>query len=287
MMRWIPFVAFVAACLVSCLSAAGQIGNASHSDKTRKFTAKAPQRWYRTPDLIDPANEYFDFVNPWRTSTVTQVWQRSSTPELTYPYVVLEVTELDVAPLSYANIEKAFDAQTRSDKAAALGQPMAKMVTQLPDGEVLLDRSRNRLIEKSSERDEDGTSVTELSVGFLGKSNVVFLTLTCDEKKLETYLPEFQEFVDGFQWESGGAYTPPAGAGAGTPWTANRSDAQVAQREAEANKAGRANRASGGGGGGSTATPTMRFGRSRGVFGGIGLVVIVVLGLLVRWMIRD
>lgn len=257
--------------------APAQIGSGMFTDEAAHYSIKATAQWMRCDEAtVGAIDEFLDWDNPYNTSQVKMAWQRSTSEKVFYPWVMIEVTTIDMAGWSFTDIETAFDAKTKPDRASVLGQPFTKMVAALDADEMILDRQRKRIIEKYTGTDEDNIPYTGMIVGFLGKAGVVHVGFVGDSRQLDYYLPEFQKFVENFKFDKGWEWTEPSGGqGTGTNgWTANRSQAQA---DAAAAKDAKAQSRSS-----SSSSTGYRF-RRGGMYGGFGFIAALIVFFMYRW----
>jgi len=230
------FQLLVVLCAAICAApgrAAAQIGSGAYQNREMHFELKAAQKWTRGSEgFVEHINSLQDDKNPWRTWTVEMVWTRTGSEKPELPVVRLETTPLDMTGMRYDDIQRAFDARAKPELATVLAQPLAAMVSRLPPDQIVLDRAKARMYEVNMLLD-DGTPVTRLFVGFVGRSGTAHLAFVCPTDKLGMYMPEFQSFVDTFRWEAAWGYSEPGVGGANADWEANRSKAAVEALRAE------------------------------------------------------
>lgn len=236
----------ILACVLAlvCLAAApaaAQVGSGKYREADNRFELKAAAGWIKVPEAlgsIRPASN--------SSSRITMAWCKS--PErghLVLPYVFSEVESAPFGSLRYADLEEAFSSTTKPE--TVLSQPLTRLVNQLPEDQWVLDRKRNRVIRRSKgEGSETIPDSTVLAVGMIGKDSTVYLVFESDTKLLQMYLPEFQQWVDTFSWDTGAAYTEPSASdkskwntgssGGGQNASRNRRGSFTAEQEAEAKR---------------------------------------------------
>ncbi len=210
-----------------------QIGGNEYKDAAIGFRLKPFPRWTRLRETgLAEADARNAKDNPGRNWRVSAAWTKGDLGYLIYPYVLLEVSERNLIGVTFADVERAFGAETRKDSEALLASNAGELFKKLIPGDPLLDRARKRVIQKTKfEIDRVGPG-SELVITYLTSRGLVSVVMACDDKLIDEYAPEFQGFLDSFKIEPLAEYAEPSRSTDDGKWGAARQGKSVAKSKA-------------------------------------------------------
>ena len=198
----------IAACLALMASAAGAQQVYQSESKSWKFTC--PEGWQQIAfDIIKHREKTEREQWPEKVFTYIAGFTRGGMNTFTYPYILINRTELDLTECTYEDIEEGtnFPEEVSSERDFQLGTYMQQAFSR--NGTI--DRSRNLLTTWWEDTDENGKEFRVTFYTFLGgKQSIQFecYDLKSNGSANDRY---FKEFVNSFEMRDDLKFVPTAG----------------------------------------------------------------------------
>ncbi len=129
----------------------------------------------------------------------------------TFPYILVQKTDIPMRGTSYDDIEKALGAKSTRDAAAKIRDTAPDLIKSASLGGVRLDRATNRVFLDLRLTDADGNKVRGLSVMHLTREGALQLNFYSTEANYEKELVQFEPFLASFKVDAGYEFKPSSG----------------------------------------------------------------------------
>lgn len=180
------------------------------------FSFEVPDGWH---PIKQEAVENLDRVlaerTPNKAFTYLFAYGRSDTGEMTYPYVLFQMTETPLGNASVSDLQRTFGADTFDADMKKAIDPISDIVANC-QATPQLDIERKRVIIPMS-MDVAGIGPARgLCVGLLGKHGIVQINCCALEADFDAIKPAFLQWIDTFKLDAEYEWVPGTG---GIDWT--------------------------------------------------------------------
>jgi hypothetical protein len=176
-----------------------------HRDTGGHYSLELPADWgLIAPAALAQMNAFAAQRAPIAPVRYDKGFQVRSLASLSYPYILVQMEPLKPDGMTYEEIEQY--CAKMGNVAVSKVETFSDLAKDINVGAVALDRSKNRIVFRTSTGPVEG-----LSVGMIGAQGIVFLHCYAPKSSFAEWTPTFNKIVESFQFEPRHTFVPRSG----------------------------------------------------------------------------
>jgi hypothetical protein len=179
-----------------------------HVDRANHFEARIPAGWYPIQQsLVDAVDQELERRLAKKPFRYVSGYSTSTEGEMTYPYVLFQITEGPMNRTSEAELIRSFNAETWEGEALEQIEVFSDVMTDV-ELEVNWDATRRRMIMPTAAEVPGVGPMRGVAVARVGSHGLVQINCYARASAFDATMPVFQEWIDGVQIEDGYQWQP-------------------------------------------------------------------------------
>jgi len=190
------------------LALPGSAQSTLHVDGANHFEAQIPAGWYPVrQSLVDALDQELERRLAEKKFRYLGGYSTSQEGEMTYPYVLFQITEAPMNRVTEAELVRMFNAGTLEGDILARVKNLSDVLTDLTL-EANWDAARRRMIMPVTGEVPGQGPVRGVAVARVGSHGLVQINCYALASEFDATMPVFQEWIDGVQIEDGYKWQP-------------------------------------------------------------------------------
>jgi hypothetical protein len=190
------------------LALPGRAQSTRHVDGANHFEAQIPAGWYPIQQsLVDAVDQELEQRFDKKRFRYLSGYSTSKEGEMTYPYVLFQITEAPMNRASEAELLRTFNAESLEGDILARAEVLSDVMTDLKL-EANWDAARQRMIMPMTAEVPGVGPVRGVAVARVGSHGLVQINCYAQASEFDTTMPVFQEWIDSMRIEDGYHWQP-------------------------------------------------------------------------------
>jgi hypothetical protein len=199
----------VAGLVLAWLALPGGAQSTLHVDGANHFEAQVPVGWYPIQQaLVDAVDQELERRLTKKPFRYISGYSTSTEGEMTYPYVLFQITEAPMNRTSEAELIRSFNAETWEGEVLAQTEVLSDVMSDV-ELEASWDATRRRMIMPVAAEVPGVGPIRGVAVARVGSHGLVQINCYTQASAFDAAMPVFQEWIDGvriedaYQWHPG------------------------------------------------------------------------------------
>ena len=179
-----------------------------HVDRANHFEAEIPPGWHPIQQsLLDAVDQELERRLAEKSFRYVSGYSTSTEGEMTYPYVLFQITDAPMNRMSEAELISSFNAESLERGALEQMEVLSDVLTDV-EMDVNWDATRRRMISPLAAEVPGVGPIRGVAVARVGSHGLVQINCYARASAFDATMPVFQEWIDGVQIEDGYQWQP-------------------------------------------------------------------------------